>query len=170
MPARLEALHDHGVDSGGDGSLGFGGRTDLDQYLLVVTVGSVDVGGGVAPEQHDRRHVQLADGRDQVAEEDVVAWVGLGDDHVHAEGRAGEGAGLGDAGGDELDGGRAAAQDTKAAGVGDGCGQLGACGPADAGVQDGVAHIQQVAEGGVQAGSHASIIGAHRPSAGSRAG
>ena len=64
----------------------------------------------------------------------------------------------------------AAAQDTKAAGIGDGCGQLGACGPSDAGVQDGVAHIQEVAEGGVQAGPHTSIIEGYGPSAGSRAG
>src|SRR5919109_4036990 len=115
-----------------------------------MTVRDVDVGRRVAPEEDDCCDAHRGDGLDLLRQVLAVAGFGLGDDDVDAEGLAGEGPRASDPPGQCVERHRPAAEHAQGAGVGDGGGELGNGRGADAGVQDGMAYLEQVAHGGLE--------------------
>ena len=55
MATRLHALRNDAVDAGFGRRLGFGNRADLHEDLTALAVRVADIGGGIAPEEHDQR-------------------------------------------------------------------------------------------------------------------
>lgn len=94
MSASFESLGDDGVDPGGGCGPGLVGRADLDEDLHTVVVGGLHVRCRISPEEHDGGDVHLTYGCDLIAIPDVVAGIGLVDDHVYAEWRLGQRSGL----------------------------------------------------------------------------